>query len=154
MMGDSSGGTFTSNYTAPITYYDTMATNWASCGEVDMMEHKNSDTIIYNNIFWDLRTGVFPWTAGQNANYGTTYNVGNVAQFHVYALEWDATYMRWFTDGVQTHIIDITPPTLEEFHKPFYLILNLAIAGAFPATTPNIADFPAYMYVDYVRVYQ
>jgi beta-glucanase (GH16 family) len=154
MMGDSSGGTSTSNYTAPITYYDSMATNWASCGEVDMMEHKNSDTIIYNNIFWDLRTGVFPWTAGQNANYGTTYTVGNVAQFHVYSLEWDATYMKWFTDGVQTHIIDITPATLEEFHKPFYLILNLAVGGAFPAADPNAANFPLYMYVDYVRVYQ
>jgi beta-glucanase (GH16 family) len=154
MMGDSSGGTFTSNSAAPITYYDSMATNWASCGEVDIVEHKNSDALIYNNIFWDLRTGVFPWTSGENANYGTTYNVANVAQFHVYSIEWDATYIKWFTDGVQTHIIDITPPTLEEFHKPMYLILNLAVAGAFPATTPNIADFPTYMYVDYVRVYQ
>src|SRR5262249_29657012 len=41
MMGDACDDTSTSNFTAPITYYDTMATNWSSCGEVDIMEHRN-----------------------------------------------------------------------------------------------------------------
>ncbi len=154
MMGDACDDTSTGNYGAPISYYDTMASNWASCGEVDIMEHKNSETTVYNNIFWDLRTGLFPWTAGQNANYGTSYNAGNVATFHTYSIEWDQTYIRWFFDGTQTHVIDITPATLEEFHKPFHLILNLALGGAFPAMDPVQSQFPLYMNVDYVRVYQ
>jgi beta-glucanase (GH16 family) len=154
MMGDACDDSSTSNYGAPISYYDIMATNWASCGEVDIMEHRNSETTVYNNIFWDLRTGLFPWTAGQNANYVTTYNSGNVAAFHTYSIEWDPTYIRWFFDGRQTHVIDITPGTLEEFHKPFHLILNLAVAGAFPAMDPVRAQFPLYMNVDYVRVYE
>jgi hypothetical protein len=118
------------------------------------MEHKNSETVVYNNIFWDIRTGLFPWTAGQNANYVTTYNAGNVNTFHTYAIEWNATSIRWLFDGTQTHLIDTTPATLEEFRKPFHLILNLALGGAFPAMDPVQSQFPLYMNVDYVRVYQ
>ncbi|MBN1411375.1 MAG: glycoside hydrolase family 16 protein [Spirochaetales bacterium] len=131
-----------------------MGTNWPICGEVDIMEHRNYDNTIVNNCFWDLRSGVYPWTKDQNANYGTTATVGDVSQYHTYCLEWDATYMRWFCDGVQTHVIDITPATLEEFRKPYFIILNLALAGTFPGAEPNIAEFPQYMYVNYVRVYQ
>ena len=154
MMGDTCDDTSTSNYAAAMSYYDIMATNWASCGEVDIMEHKNSETTVYNNIFWDLRTGVFPWTAGQNANYVTTYNSGNVNTFHVYAIEWTASQIRWTFDGAQTHLIDTTPATLEEFRKPFHLIMNLALGGAFPAMDPVQSQFPLFMNVDYVRVYQ
>jgi beta-glucanase (GH16 family) len=155
MMGTSvAGATNTSSYNPPADYYDVMANNWASCGEVDIMEHVNGGNIGINNCFWDNRIGLYPWTAGQNANYGNTnVNYGDVTQFHVYSLEWDATYMKWFLDGVQTHIIDITPAQLEEFRKPFYLIFNMALGGSITGT-PNAADFPLYMYVDYVRVYK
>jgi beta-glucanase (GH16 family) len=154
MMGDACDDTSTSNYAAAMSYYDIMASNWASCGEVDIMEHKNSETTVYNNIFWDLRTGLFPWTAGQNANYVNTYTAGNVNNFHTYSIEWDSSFIRWYFDGTQTHVIDITPATLEEFRKPFHLILNLALGGAFPAMDPIQSQFPMYMNVDYVRVYQ
>lgn len=153
MMGDACDDTSTNNYNAPMPYYDTMTSNWASCGEVDIMEHRNSDSTIVNNIFWDTRTGLFPWTAGQNANYVAFPNVGDVNTFHIYAIEWDHTFIRWFVDGVQTHVIDITPETLEEFHKPFHLILNLALGGQFPAQDPQQGQFPLTMSVDYVRYY-
>ncbi|HEY1012704.1 MAG TPA: glycoside hydrolase family 16 protein, partial [Herpetosiphonaceae bacterium] len=153
MMGDACDDTSTGNYSAPIGYYDTMASNWASCGEVDIMEHKNSDTTVVNNIFWDVRTGLFPWTAGQNANYAAYPNAGNVNAYHVYAIEWDQNFIRWFVDGTKTHEIDIRPGTLEEFRKPFHIILNLALGGAFPGMNPNKAQFPLTMSVDYVRYY-
>jgi beta-glucanase (GH16 family) len=154
MMGASSaGGTWTSSYNPAASYYDTMVNNWASNGEVDIAEHANAGAGIAN-CFWDLRTGVYPWTSGQNANYGNTnVNYGDLSQFHTYWLEWDATYMKWFVDGTQVHIIDITPATLEEFRKPFYIILNMAIGGTLGGAV-DAASFPLYMYVDYVRVYQ
>jgi hypothetical protein len=43
---------------------------------------------------------------------------------------------------------------LEEFHKPFNVILNMAIGGSLTGVDPNPANFPLFMYVDYVRVYQ
>jgi beta-glucanase (GH16 family) len=160
MMGTSSaGGTYTSSYNPAASYYDYMVNNWASCGEVDIGEHANAQSTGYANCFWDLRTGVYPWTSGQNANYANN-NVpyGDLNQFHIFTLEWDATYMKWFVDGVQYHIIDITPATLEEFHKPFYLTFNHTIGGtSLPGGLPGnpvFSVYPQYMYVDYVRVYQ
>jgi beta-glucanase (GH16 family) len=154
MLGTSSGGTYSTRRRPPIGYYDTMAPNWSSCGEIDILEKRNYENLNTNNAFWDLRTGVFPWTDGQNANYGSVSDVEDMSQFHVYAIEWDATFIKWFVDGRQTHIIDVTPATLEEFQKPFYVNLNLALAGAFPQMDPNPAEFPLFMQVDYVRVYQ
>jgi beta-glucanase (GH16 family) len=81
--------------------------------------------------------------------------VGNVSEFHTYAVEWDAASIRWFVDGVQTQVIDIVPANMEEFRKPFHLIFNLALAGRLTqGMEPRPLEFPVYMYVDYVRVYQ
>ncbi|MBQ0994895.1 glycoside hydrolase family 16 protein, partial [Micromonospora sp. H61] len=96
MLGDSCDETSTSAYNPAQTYYDRLPTNWASCGEVDIMEHANANATVTNNIFWDLRTGVFPWTAGQNANYVANPAVNNAAAFHVYAIEWTAAQIRWY----------------------------------------------------------
>jgi beta-glucanase (GH16 family) len=40
------------------------------------------------------------------------------------------------------------------FHKPFYIILNLALGGDWPGQKIDDSKLPAKMYVDYVRVYQ
>jgi beta-glucanase (GH16 family) len=154
MMGNANDGTYTSNYAAPIGYYDTMATNWASCGEIDIMEHKNADTATYQNLFWDTRVGVFPWAGDTIANNPGSYNVGDVTQFHTYAVEWNASNMYWYVDNVRVKTQSVAAGTQEEFRQGFFIILNLALAGAFPGTTPVQSDFPLYMYVDYVRVYQ
>ena len=42
----------------------------------------------------------------------------------------------------------------EEFQRPFFLLLNLAVAGNWPGQTVDESKLPATMYVDYVRVYQ
>jgi beta-glucanase (GH16 family) len=154
MMGTSNDGTFTSNYAAPIGYYDTMATNWASCGEIDIMEHKNSDTVTYQNLFWDTRTGIYPWNGSTVANNPSNNNAGNVSSFHVYALEWDASNMYWYIDNVRVKTQSISAGTMEEYKQKFFVILNLALGGQFPATDPIQSNFPLFMYVDYVRVYQ
>ncbi|WP_394827783.1 family 16 glycosylhydrolase [Pendulispora albinea] len=158
MMGTSSDNTYTSNYSAPIGYYDRMASNWSSCGEIDIMEHRNAETVTFQNLFWDTRTGVFPWGNGLNADRSHTYGTGNVAPFHLYSIEWEPNEIRWYVDRETNpnpvHVVGITAANQEEFHKPFYIILNLAIAGQFPGTTPNKADFPLYMRVDHVRVWQ
>jgi beta-glucanase (GH16 family) len=138
-----------------MSYYDSVATNWSSIGEIDIFEHVNFENFTYQNVFWDMREGVQHWAYGQNANAVNTAQVGNVSEFHTYAVEWDATAIRWFVDDVQTQVIDVTPANMEEFHKPFHLIFNLALAGRLTqGLEPQPADFPIYMYVDYVRVFQ
>ncbi len=160
MMGEPCDATYTTNYDVALSYYDTMASNWSSCGEIDIMEHRNSETGITQNFFWDSRTGLFPWADGYNANIPSkNIYVGNVSDFHLYTLEWDATELRWYVDReinpTPTKTQTITAANQEEFHRPFFIILNLAIQGEFTGPMDPIqTDFPIYMYVDYVRVWQ
>lgn len=159
MMGTACDDTVTSNYNAAMSHYDVMASNWSSCGEIDIMEHRNSESVTFQNLFWDLRTGLFPWGDGLNAENPHQANVGNVSQFHLYTIEWDATQIRWFVDRETNpnpvHTVNITAANMEEFHKPFHIILNLALSGLFTGyAEPNINDFPLFMYIDYVRVWQ
>src|SRR6185503_5670750 len=129
MMGTSSGGTTTLERQPPPDAFDSMASQWPSCGEIDILEKRDYESSNVNNAFWDRRTGVFPFTDGQTASFASTTDVGDQSQFHLYAIEWDASGIKWFVDGRQTHALDTTPETLEEFQQPFYLIFNLAVGG-------------------------
>ncbi|MDU5950371.1 MAG: RICIN domain-containing protein, partial [Paenibacillus macerans] len=42
----------------------------------------------------------------------------------------------------------------EEFQKPFFILLNLAVGGNWPGSPDGSTPFPSQMLVDYVRVYQ
>ncbi len=134
--------------------YDVLPTNWSSCGEIDIMEHKNDETQICSNLFWDTRIGVYPWASGSIASNATWTTGVDVSQYHVYAFEWNSTTMTWYLDGRAIKTQDCSSASMEEFRQPFFILLNLAIAGQFTGTTPVQSQFPIYMYVDYVRVYQ
>ncbi|OUJ72609.1 carbohydrate-binding protein [Hymenobacter crusticola] len=120
--------------------------SWPACGEIDVMEHINAENKVYGTVHWD---------SNGHAEYGGNL-VTTPQDYHVYAVEWEPTYIRWFVDGVKYHEINITNGTgsTEEFQRPFFLLLNLAVAGNWPGQTVDESKLPATMYVDYVRVYQ
>jgi beta-glucanase (GH16 family) len=123
------------------------------------MEHRNTETVTFQNLFWDSRTGLFPWADGQNNDLPGQATAGDVSQFHLYTIEWEPTQIRWYidrdTNPNPVHTVDTTPANMEEFRKPFHIILNLAISGQFTNNAqPDPAAFPVTMSVDYVRVWQ
>ncbi|MCD2340261.1 family 16 glycosylhydrolase [Ideonella azotifigens] len=121
---------------------------WPASGEIDIMEHVNAESDVYGTVHWqDL--------SGGHAQYGG-HTGANVTGYHVYAVEWDAKTIKWFVDGTQYHVIDITNGVngTEEFQKDFFLLLNLAVGGNWPGFNIDEGAMPARMYVDYVRVYQ
>ncbi len=120
--------------------------SWPRCGEIDIMEQVNADSRSYGTVHWDNNG---------HAEYGRSVaNTPNV--YHVYTIEWEPSYIRWFVDGVQFNEINIAGGAggTEEFQKPFFLLLNLAVAGNWPGQTVDESKLPATMAVDYVRVYQ
>ncbi len=121
--------------------------NWPKCGELDIMERVNNNAFVNGTAHWDSN--------GQ-ADYGLTSGSLDFSQFHTYSLEWDASYLRWFVDGTQFCEMYIQNGTggTEEFQKPFFLLLNLAVGGDWPGSPNSSTVFPAQMLVDYVRVYQ
>jgi len=96
------------------------------------------------------------------------YNYNNPLndRFLIYRLYWDENSLRFtVTDNGVEHDLYTDPFPIDsisdEFQKPFYLIANLAIGGAF-TDAYNLGDpgsglpvsmpFPAEMYVDYIKV--
>jgi beta-glucanase (GH16 family) len=119
---------------------------WPKCGEIDIMEQVNTDNNNYGTIHWDNNGHV-----SYGGNTPTTPNV-----YHVFSITWDANAITWFVDGVQYHQANIANGvnSTDEFQNPFFIILNVAVAGDWPGQTVDESKLPAQMLVDYVRVYQ
>lgn len=119
---------------------------WPRCGEIDIMEHINNEDIAHGTLHWYNEKHV--------SSGGTT--TCDVTKFHVYSVEWDREAVKFLLDGNQYWKVDIKDNvnSTEEFHKPHYIILNLAIGGDWPKNPDASTAFPDTMYVDYVRVYQ
>ena len=128
--------------------------SWPKCGEIDIMEMvggnaDDRDNTVHGTVHWD--------NSGNYANYGGStklpFGIFN-DEFHVFTIDWTDREIKWLLDGVQYHVIDITPPGLEEFHKPFFFIFNVAVGGLWPGSPDGSTVFPQEMKVDYVRVFQ
>ncbi|HTD99669.1 MAG TPA: family 16 glycosylhydrolase [Mucilaginibacter sp.] len=120
---------------------------WPQCGEIDIMEHVNTTNTILGTMHWNGGNG--------HVQYGSSTNT-TPGDYHVYAVEWDNTGIRWFVDNT----LYATGNTLNNinntgaFQLPFYIILNLAIGGDLPGNTINNGALPTTMMVDYVHVYK
>lgn len=125
---------------------DIHTVGWPRCGEIDIMEHINNE---------DLLHGTLHWFNQKHVSAGIT-TFCDVTKFHNYSIEWDKEYVRLLLDGQKYWEVNIKDGinSTEEFHKPHYIILNLAIGGDWPKNPDQTTTFPDTMYVDYVRVYQ
>lgn len=139
---------------------DSVYGGWAASGEIDIMEMINQATTVYGTLHF---AGGWP----DNRQTGGSYTPGiDLSEaFHVYALEWEPTVMRWYVDDVLFSTktndqwwSDAAPDNpLAPFDQPFYLIFNLAVGGNWPGCTQPgciTADFPQQYLIDYVRVYE
>jgi beta-glucanase (GH16 family) len=119
---------------------------WPKCGEIDIMEHINNEDLLHGTLHWFNEKHV--------SSGGTT--PCDVTKFHSYSIEWDKESIKLMLDGKKYWELNIKDGinSTEEFHKPHYIILNLAIGGDWPKNPDQSTVFPDTMYVDYVRVYQ
>ncbi|MDB5273591.1 MAG: glycoside hydrolase family 16 [Chitinophagaceae bacterium] len=121
---------------------------WPNCGEIDIMEHINDGGNVHGTIHWLDNTGNHAQYTGSTSTSVTSY--------HTYAVEWDASAIRWYVDGVKYHEANIANSIngTSELHENFFILLNLAVGGDWPGSSVNNSGMPAKMYVDYVRVYK
>jgi len=128
-------------------------TNWPECGEIDIMENVGFDPdVIHANVH----------TKAYNHSIGT--NKGNkitvkkpYEKFYTYTVEWYEDKMFFYVDDQRYFVFnnENTGNDVWPFDKPHYLILNLAIGGAWGGQQ-GIADdlLPQKYYIDYVKVYK
>lgn len=133
---------------------------WPWCGEIDILEAWNT---------YQFAQGAFHWNqgVGENSFYDPQYSYSQLnaissrykwfdkTQWHIYAVEWDSKYIRYFVDNTEYYKVDITTADKkDEGNKAYYFVLNVAVGGNLPAMTPVKGTLPATMQVDYVRAYQ
>ena len=126
---------------------------WPACGEIDIIEAVNSENIVYGTNHW--ANGSEYATYGNNTgNYRDQKHEMDITQFHTYKFTWDEKYIRMFVDDFMYHeiLIEGNKGDTEEFHKPFFFLLNVAVAGNWPGFEVDDTQFPNEMLVDYIRV--
>ena len=134
---------------------------WPSCGEVDIFEYYQKTVLA--NFCWASNKG--QWSPEWNTVRTPLAKFQKddpewAEKFHVYSMDWDEKRIVLSIDGVAVNDSSIAEiknaryRSLENpFHQPFYLLVNLALGGDNGGDVTKM-PFPAYMYVDYVRVYQ
>ena len=134
--------------------------NWPASGEIDMMEMGAKETYPDNVNKW--ASAAVHWSfKGSQADYGQLFKstTSLTDDYHVYKLVWNTTFIRVFIDNTEFFTVDISKPEtdMEEFHRPQYVLLNLAVGGNYTGKMGAgdiTAPLPAAMLVDYIRLYQ
>ena len=127
--------------------------NWPDVGEIDIMEHVGHDL---NVIHASAHSKDYQWQAGNQKTAIMTVPEAS-EKFHSYILDWtpelikayvdDSLYFEYKNEGLGE--------TKWPYNKPFYLILNIAVGGAWGnAKGIDEQAFPQTMEIDYVRIYQ
>ena len=125
---------------------------WPGDGEIDIMEYAIS-TQGKDKSSSSIHCNAYNWPKGTQKTH--VQAVSNAAtEYHVYALEWTASEMKFYIDGKQ-HLLfknegkgyDTWP-----FDAPFYLKFNLAWGGNMGGKV-NETMLPATYEIDYVRVF-
>jgi beta-glucanase (GH16 family) len=140
------------------------ATNWPSIGEWDIMEDINGLSSVFSTLHCGTASqGPCNETVGLGS--GQRACAGCQTGYHTYAVEYDRSVspeqLRWYLDGnlyftLSSTAVDATTWN-NATHHGFFIILNVAMGGGFPAafgggpTSATQSGVP--MNVDYVAVY-
>ena len=94
----------------------------------------------------DQLTGMYTLAGGAKLGDG----------FHTYAIQWTSSSIAFYVDDVlyETQTPQTATGRTWEFNQPFFIILNVAVGGAFPGSPDSTTTFPQTMKVDWVRAYQ
>ncbi|WP_320018618.1 glycoside hydrolase family 16 protein [Labilibaculum manganireducens] len=127
--------------------------DWPNIGEIDIMEHVGHNLGV---IHASAHSTDYQWQKGTQQT--DTIHIADVAEkFHSYIWEWTPEVMKTYVDD-QLYF-EYKNEGLGEskwpYIKPFYLILNVAVGGAWGSVEGIDAEaFPQTMQVDYVRIFQ
>lgn len=127
---------------------------WPACGEVDIMENLGREPAIVHGTVHG------PGYSGKNgitAQYTLPGSPALSEDFHLYAADWAPNRIAFSIDG---HVYStVTPASLPPgttwvYNHPFFLLVNLAVGGAWPGNPDATTSFPQQLTVDYIRVYK
>ena len=134
------------------------AVSWPACGEIDIIEAVNDENVVYGTNHWQYEGGHAQYGNSTKDYYGTSKAL-DITQFHNYKMVWNEKLIAMYVDDFKYHEISIeldangkSAGGTDAFHKPFFFILNVAVAGNWPGFEVDDSQFPNEMLVDYIRV--
>lgn len=137
---------------------------WPSCGEIDIMEFYRINDVphILANAAWGNDE---PYQAVWNSrkvpfDHFTNRDASWVQRFHVWRMDWDERFIQIYLDDELINEIPLSSTVnggighhSNPFHRPQYILLNLALGGDNGGTIDNEA-LPLRYEIDYVRLYE
>lgn len=136
---------------------------WPVGGEIDIVEAVGgfASDAMFGTYHYGSSCNNDSWAA--HGKYNQDYpNITNgqapidfSQDYHVFSVEWNATSISWFVDGNFYEIRtagdngDLFIPSW-----PMYLIFNVAIAQWTGPQPPLPDNWPTFMYIDYIKVWQ
>lgn len=127
---------------------------WPACGEIDVVEligHKPGT--LHGTLHG-------PGYSGQHGLTKSTVLPGQTnfsEAYHVFAVDWQPGRIEWLLDGKVYHTLtSADPPAGTKWvfdGARHFLLLNLAVGGAWPGYPDATTQFPQEYRIDYVRVY-
>jgi beta-glucanase (GH16 family) len=125
---------------------------WPGCGEIDTMEVLGSEPNVVNGTLHA------PWPWAPDGVEGTAKSTTPLSEgFHIYGVQWQPENITFLLDGRVYKTItpaDLPAGAAWPFKHPFFLLLDLAVGGVWPASPNASTQFPARMLVDWVHVWQ
>jgi beta-glucanase (GH16 family) len=128
---------------------------WPTCGEIDIMENIGREPSTNHGSMHG------PGTSGGVNSQSAAFVLPNGQHFsddfHIFAIEWGASQVRFYVDDNLYETVnqsDVTVGGPWVYDHPFFIILNLAVGGPWSGNPDATTVFPQQMLVDYVRVYQ
>ena len=134
---------------------------WPFCGELDILEMGSAASIAAGRTNERISSAAHWDVGGDRGFFGDSLDAGMdlSEDFHILRMEWTPTTVTTFIDDVRIWQIDIREESCtscEEFHRPHFLLLNVAVGGTFTGIFDSgsiTAGLPAEMLVDWVRIY-
>jgi len=138
---------------------------WPTQGEIDILENRGHQPNLTSSAFHFQQGGHrYVTSARTAARFGQAENYHN--SFHTYAVEWDATKIRYFVDDVHWYTTynagaytGTGGVTVNGFlagqTAPMQVVLNLAVGGTFLENQQpdGTSVWPQQLLVDYVRIF-
>ena len=128
-------------------------TPWPQCGEIDILELYGSKdpAVVEANIHFSDQYGAHDQMGSKSFELEKETFADD---FHVFELEWTKEKVTWLVDGKEYASFPIKGKEFSMFHKEFFFLLNIAVGGTYAGRPDEESEFPEYMYVDWIRVYE
>lgn len=127
---------------------------WPRCGELDILEYVGFDP---NRVHTNVHVYTYNHTRGNGRGNAMEVSPPPYEGFNVYAVEWYEDRVEFYFNDLRYFVYEkeSDDPDVWPFAAPHYLILNLAIGGAWGGLEGiDESLFPHRFEIEYVRYYR